>query len=115
MPTDNIDESLKSLLPSIKVYPFPPISLSRIDGYNYNTATVECPKCLAQDNFYNTDDEFRFQGHYCSGNQPAEYECGHKDHYHPNSCAGIIEEHFHVKCSCCGYIFFLSIPVKEGN
>lgn len=107
---------LDSILPSIKVYPFPNPSNVHRNQNVYRAAIAECPNCLFHGDLYNVSKEMDFELGFCPGNQPPEVECNSPfmgQHTHQVSCAGISEPHFHVACQCCGSKFFLSIPEKR--
>lgn len=116
-------EDLSVILPDHTVYPFPEIVSFDENGHiimSYSdekpftrVAIVECPFCLAIGDFYELETPM-FAKFFCSGNQPAERECKSLfggTHTHPVECAGILQPHMHVKCSCCQEEFFLSKPV----
>jgi hypothetical protein len=120
------DYDLSSIIPSIKVHPFPSFidrtdsgiildKISKTPIYN-REALLECPTCLAIDDFYSRKKTGKFQSVYCAGNQPAEIErvgiFGDK-HKHVAVCAGVMVAHFHVSCECCGKKFLLAIPDKK--
>lgn len=108
--------SIDELLPSIRVEPFPElVDINRFGRITSRAAYLECPKCLAIDNFYSNPDKI-FDAIWCPGNLAPE--CEHEDVFgnkrkHQITCAPIAIPHFHVACQCCGNKFFLSIPEKK--
>lgn len=101
---------ISSILPSMKVYPFPVIiNLSK----KAREAYLECPSCKGIDDFYSTQKTAHYSAKYCEGRQPVEVECENPiigKHTHNVPCAGILEPHFHVLCCCCQSVFYLSLP-----
>jgi hypothetical protein len=120
------DYNLDSIIPSIKIHPFPSIENFTVNGtvigpdetrrVNHRIANLECPTCLALDDFYSREKTGKFESAYCGGNQPAEIEhigLFRDKHKHPVTCAGVMVPHFHVGCECCGKQFLLAIPEKK--
>jgi hypothetical protein len=120
------DYNLDSIIPSIKIHAFPKL-IDRTDcgivldeisdsPVHFRQALLECPTCLAIDDFYSREKTGKFEAVYCAGNQPAEVEhvglFGDK-HKHAVVCAGVTVAHFHVGCACCGKQFLLAIPDKK--
>ena len=103
-------------LPSIKVHPFPKLrTLVNSQQIPFaRRAAVNCPVCMALDDFYSIQKHSIFSVHFCPGNMPPEVE--HKGIFgtqiHQISCAGIRESHFHVACRVCDSIHFLALPEK---
>lgn len=122
MPVDDIN----SIIPSIKLHPFPTILHYNFDGKIVipdqnvltikRTAYMECPICKGLDDFYSCERNAHYSAVHCPGNQPPEHE--HQDilgnkHKHIVNCSGITQAHFHVKCNCCDQIFFVSLPERS--
>jgi len=119
MPIDDIS----SLIPPIKIHPFPIIenldrnkSLTSPAHATVRKAYLECPICKGLDDFYNCEQNSHYRVIHCPGNQAPEHE--HRDllgntHKHTVVCAGLNVPHFHVQCVCCDIVFFVSLP-KEA-
>ena len=116
-----MSNELDSILPTIALRKFPPIMTeygAKGPGSIERTASIECPKCKALDNFYSSTKRRVFRSSYCEGNQPAEHVHRNfigQEHKHLVLCAGITAEHIHIACAICDHVSLWELPKTEAE